>query len=141
MTRTLLNVCPWPLPEVALSYSITSSARPSSVIRKVRSGLLAVLNFMATSTVAGKRAHKRTKRRRSEFAITDTELKLIAAAATIGMSSKPNAGQRVEYRVRCRRRRALVPERRPAWPRTGIDDQARSPQNPGSIAYGIEPRP
>jgi hypothetical protein len=31
-------------------------------------------------------------RRRSELLITDTELRLMAAAATIGLSSKPNAG-------------------------------------------------
>jgi hypothetical protein len=35
---------------------------------------------------------KTTNLRRSEFAITDTELRLIAAAATIGLSSKPKAG-------------------------------------------------
>ena len=31
-------------------------------------------------------------RSRSEFVITDTELKLIAAAARIGLSSSPNTG-------------------------------------------------
>ena len=33
-----------------------------------------------------------TFRKRSEFVITDTELKLIAAAARIGLSSSPNTG-------------------------------------------------
>jgi len=33
-----------------------------------------------------------TFRNRSEFVITDTELKLIAAAARIGLSSSPNTG-------------------------------------------------
>lgn len=36
--------------------------------------------------------HSRAKRSRSELAITETELKLIAAAATIGLSSRPKAG-------------------------------------------------
>jgi hypothetical protein len=33
-----------------------------------------------------------TFRRRSEFAITDTELKLIVAAARMGLSSNPKTG-------------------------------------------------
>jgi len=36
--------------------------------------------------------HTLALRRRSAFVITDTELKLIAAAAIIGESSKPNTG-------------------------------------------------
>jgi hypothetical protein len=37
-------------------------------------------------------AYSRANRKRNELAITDTELKLIAAAATIGLSKSPNAG-------------------------------------------------
>ena len=37
-------------------------------------------------------SHKATRRSRSEFAITETELKLIAALAIIGLSSTPGAG-------------------------------------------------
>jgi hypothetical protein len=33
-----------------------------------------------------------TRLNRNEFAITDTELKLIAAAAKIGLSNNPNNG-------------------------------------------------
>jgi hypothetical protein len=40
----------------------------------------------------GIRHHRRTSRSRSAFAMTDTELKLMAAAATIGLSSRPKAG-------------------------------------------------
>jgi hypothetical protein len=36
--------------------------------------------------------HPLTERKRSAFAITDTELRLIAAAATIGLKRTPNAG-------------------------------------------------
>jgi hypothetical protein len=36
--------------------------------------------------------HNRVKRNRSALPITETELKLMAAAATIGLSNKPNAG-------------------------------------------------
>ena len=36
--------------------------------------------------------HKRKFRSRSEFVITDTELKLIAALASIGLSSHPKIG-------------------------------------------------
>jgi len=36
--------------------------------------------------------YKRARRKRSAFPITDTELKLIAAAAITGLSSTPNAG-------------------------------------------------
>jgi hypothetical protein len=32
------------------------------------------------------------RRNRNAFAITDTELKLIAAAASMGLSNRPNAG-------------------------------------------------
>ena len=35
-----------------------------------------------------------SERRRSAFAITETELKLIAAAASIGLSNNPNTGYR-----------------------------------------------
>src|SRR5690606_30773191 len=37
--------------------------------------------------------HKRALRNRSALAITDTELKLIAAAASIGLNSRPRNGQ------------------------------------------------
>ena len=37
-------------------------------------------------------AYSRANRKRSELPMTETELKLIAAAATIGLSSKPKAG-------------------------------------------------
>ena len=36
--------------------------------------------------------YSRAKRKRNELAMTDTELKLIAAAAMIGLSSNPKAG-------------------------------------------------
>jgi hypothetical protein len=36
--------------------------------------------------------HSRVKRSRSALPMTETELKLIAAAATIGLSSRPKAG-------------------------------------------------
>ena len=36
--------------------------------------------------------YRRRNRKRSELPITDTELKLIAAAATIGLSNSPKAG-------------------------------------------------
>ena len=38
------------------------------------------------------RTYNFTFRNRNEFAITETELKLIAAAARIGLSSNPNTG-------------------------------------------------
>jgi hypothetical protein len=50
---------------------------------------------LAAADVARKAAvptHSRTKRSLSAFVITETELKLIAAAATIGLSNRPNAG-------------------------------------------------
>ena len=37
-------------------------------------------------------SHNRVSRKRSALPITDTELKLIAAAATIGLSNTPKAG-------------------------------------------------
>jgi hypothetical protein len=37
-------------------------------------------------------AHRTTFRSRSALAMTDTELKVIAALATMGLSSKPSAG-------------------------------------------------
>ena len=40
----------------------------------------------------GRGIYSFTFRKRSEFVITDTELKLIAAAARIGLSSNPNTG-------------------------------------------------
>ena len=40
----------------------------------------------------GSQSQSAVNRRRSELPITDTELRLMAAAATIGLSSKPNAG-------------------------------------------------
>lgn len=40
----------------------------------------------------GAAATQSTRRSRSAFTITDTELKLIAAAASIGLSKIPNAG-------------------------------------------------
>ena len=42
--------------------------------------------------VLGSTGHTSARRSRSAFAITDTELKLIAAAAIIGLSRRPNAG-------------------------------------------------
>ncbi len=40
-------------------------------------------------------AHTERRRRRSAFAITETELRLIAAAAIIGLSSRPNGRKRM----------------------------------------------
>lgn len=52
-----------------------------------------VLTYVLKLGQAGRPGcHNRAKRRRSELAMTDTELKLIAAAATIGLSNSPNAG-------------------------------------------------
>ena len=42
--------------------------------------------------LCGERFYSLTRRSRSEFAITDTELKLIAAAANMGLSKIPNTG-------------------------------------------------
>jgi hypothetical protein len=39
-------------------------------------------------------SYRRAKRKRNEFVITDTELRLIAAAATMGLKRSPNAGYR-----------------------------------------------
>jgi len=39
--------------------------------------------------------HSSTRRNRSAFAITDTELRLIAALANTGLSSSPKAGYRM----------------------------------------------
>jgi len=41
---------------------------------------------------SGQRAHNRARRKRNELPITDTELKLMAAAAITGLSSSPKTG-------------------------------------------------
>ena len=55
------------------------------------------LSFVKAPSEAGGRrreypCYSLTFLKRSEFVITDTELKLMAAAARIGLSSKPNNG-------------------------------------------------
>ena len=47
---------------------------------------------IAVQTLLRAASYNLTFRKRSEFVITDTELKLIAAAARIGLSSSPNTG-------------------------------------------------
>src|ERR1039457_5085855 len=59
---------------------------PPKRVRSKHDDLLSVARSLSTLF------YRRANRNRSEFAITDTELKLIAAAATIGLSSKPKAG-------------------------------------------------
>ena len=48
--------------------------------------------WIAPLCLRGEMIYSLTFRSRSEFVITDTELKLIAAAAKIGLSSSPNTG-------------------------------------------------
>jgi len=47
---------------------------------------------IAVQTLLRAASYNLTFRKRSAFVITDTELKLIAAAARIGLSSSPNTG-------------------------------------------------
>jgi len=56
---------------------------PPSIVR--------VRRALAPAAAHGRR-HRRTVRSRSAFEITESELRLIAAAATIGESSQPSQG-------------------------------------------------
>jgi hypothetical protein len=47
---------------------------------------------MGTADAIAAVTHSSTRCSRKEFAITDTELKLIAAAAIMGLSKTPNTG-------------------------------------------------
>ena len=66
-------------------------ARPwSSTHRRRRE--FAMTGTRATRWLGGSVTQSRTRRRRSAFAITDTELKLMAALAMIGLSRMPENG-------------------------------------------------
>ena len=69
---------------VAEGSAVRPSAFPNSPWGPLRRGY---------ETDSRKPLHSEVVRRRNAFAITETELKLIAAAAIIGLSSNPNTGK------------------------------------------------
>ncbi len=71
---------------------VAKSAAYDSATCRSRNALIEDIAIAAASKSGRSRGYSRTKRKRSELVITDTELKLMAAAAMTGLSSRPKAG-------------------------------------------------
>jgi len=74
-------------PSLADNPPMNRSAAASAAARRHSAG-----KFIARTRGPGTRFHPATRRSRSAFPTTETELKLIAAAAMMGLSSRPNTG-------------------------------------------------
>jgi len=60
--------------------------------RRQMIGSRGVDGFSHATPVASAASYSRANRKRSELPMTDTELRLMAAAATIGLNNRPKAG-------------------------------------------------